>query len=273
MKITTLIEDTCNNPNLTKEHGLSLFLSTCDHRILFDMGQSDQFIKNANSVGIDLSKSDLAIVSHGHYDHGGGLNSFLSVHKSAPVYIRKEAFEPLYAKGPSEKFVGLEPATLNSKSRLVFTEDYHKIDDGLILFSQVDKNNKMPQGNQLLYKLLDHTFHQDDFDHEQNLYVEEDYKKFLFTGCSHSGIVNIVEHFHHLFGSYPDYVIGGFHLFNPVTGQSEEDSFLQEIADFFNKTNAVFYTGHCTGAQAYSYLKNKLSDKIQYLSIGTTINL
>ena len=77
MKITVLLENTSTQSNLTAEHGLSLLIETKPHIILFDMGQSDAFAKNAERLGIDLALVDTAILSHGHYDHGGGLKAFL----------------------------------------------------------------------------------------------------------------------------------------------------------------------------------------------------
>ena len=71
--------------DIISEHGLSLFIETEEHKILFDMGQSDAFIKNALSLGIDIAKVDIAVISHGHYDHGGGLRYFLELNRSAPI--------------------------------------------------------------------------------------------------------------------------------------------------------------------------------------------
>ena len=95
MKITTLIENTSAR-GLPTEHGLSLFVETAEHKFLFDMGQTDLFARNAETLGIALSKVDFAVLSHGHYDHGGGLNTFLALNDHAPVYMSRYAFEPHY---------------------------------------------------------------------------------------------------------------------------------------------------------------------------------
>jgi 7,8-dihydropterin-6-yl-methyl-4-(beta-D-ribofuranosyl)aminobenzene 5'-phosphate synthase len=83
MKISVLCENTTKKENILSEHGLSLFIETEKHKILFDMGQSDAFLKNAKTLGIDLSTVDIAILSHGHYDHGGGLRAFLEYNEKA----------------------------------------------------------------------------------------------------------------------------------------------------------------------------------------------
>ncbi len=79
--------------NLHAEHGLSLYLETGESKMLFDMGQSDAFVANARSLNVNLAAIDFAVLSHGHYDHGGGLRAFFNTNDHAPVYISRHAFE------------------------------------------------------------------------------------------------------------------------------------------------------------------------------------
>ena len=107
MKIVTLLENTASCPGVAPQHGLSLYIETEEWKILFDMGQDDTFAVNAEQLGIDLSKVNLAVLSHGHYDHGGGLAAFLRMNKTAPVYIHTDAFGHYY--NGIEKYIGLDP--------------------------------------------------------------------------------------------------------------------------------------------------------------------
>ena len=111
MKLVTLMEDTTCAPAFACEHGLSFYIETGSSKLLFDMGQTDLFLKNAAMCGVDLSKVDTAFVSHGHYDHGGGLAAFLKINDHAPVYLHEKAFEPHFSHKPEGiKDIGLDVA-------------------------------------------------------------------------------------------------------------------------------------------------------------------
>ena len=111
MKITALLENTTHRTDMKTEHGLSLYIESENLNILFDMGQSANFAENAQKLGIDLSKADIAILSHGHYDHGGGLSEFLKSNDHAPVFIHRDAFLPHY--NGTEKYIGLDSSLEN----------------------------------------------------------------------------------------------------------------------------------------------------------------
>ena len=131
MKITALTENTSEN-DLECEHGLSLFIETERHTVLFDMGQSELFAVNAEKLGLDLKKVDIAVLSHGHYDHGGGLRKFLDINDRAKVYMSRYAFEPHY--NGTEKYIGLDVG-LKNRSQFVYTDGVMEIEDGFTLHS------------------------------------------------------------------------------------------------------------------------------------------
>ena len=96
MKIWTLMENTAAEGNFCAEHGLSFYIETKKHKILFDAGQTEAFAENSKKLGIDLNQVDVAVLSHGHYDHGGGLLRFLELNEKAPVYVSPGAFGEHY---------------------------------------------------------------------------------------------------------------------------------------------------------------------------------
>lgn len=258
MKITCLIENTSINEDIAAEHGLSLFIETAGKKILFDMGQTDAFSHNAAKRGVSLSDVDFAVLSHGHYDHGGGLEAFLGINKKAPVYLNRLAFEPHY--NGKEKYIGLDKSLENS-NRLVYTDDTFDICDGVSLNSCNGKEKIIETDSGGLYKMNGNDFIPDDFTHEQYLLIEENGKKILISGCSHKGIINICEWFR------PDVLIGGFHF-----SKYPLDERILSLAEKLDSYGTVFYTCHCTGAEQFEFMKNKMKN-LNYISAGETINI
>ncbi len=272
MKITSLLENTSTHSGIKSEHGLSLYIETSNKNILFDTGASSLFAENAEKLGIDLGKVDLAILSHGHYDHAGGLKTFLSLNKHAPLYIRKESFGPYYSQREDGEYhyIGIDTDLLNN-NRLILTGALTPIAEGISLFSKVEGSEFVPTGNQSLYRKEGDSYLPDSFTHEQYLLIEEGETKLLVSGCSHRGIVNIVKSAKEHLQTYPTHVIGGFHLYNHRTGEPEKPEALDAIAEILLATKARFSTCHCTGEENYRYLNTNMEDHIAYLAGGDVI--
>ena len=255
MKITALIENTSAH-RLPTEHGLSLFVETADCRFLFDMGQTDLFARNAEALGVDLNTADFAVLSHGHYDHGGGLETFLSLNQQAPVYVSRYAFEPHY--NGTEKYIGLD-RRLAESDRLIFVDEDMNILEGITLFNCMNAPKRMEFGSCGLNMIQDGRMTEEDFRHEQYLLVEENGKRILFSGCSHQGILNIMHWFR------PDVLIGGFHF-----SKLPLDETLKEYAQELDTYPTAYYTGHCTGTEQYRFMKENM-DRLHYLSTGDSL--
>ena len=168
--------------------------------------------------------------------------------------------------------IGLDTALLAEDS-FVFTGDRLVLDGELTLFSNVRGSRYNPSGNVDLLKKWGVGYQRDDFSHEQNLIVKENGKTVLFAGCAHCGIVNILDQMQRDTGLVPDVVVGGFHLFNPNTKQSEDPAIVAEIGKVLLGTGARFYTCHCTGLESYARLKSVMGDSIGYLSGGGIITV
>lgn len=258
MRIVTLVENTARRQDLTAEHGLSLYIETENHKILFDAGQSEAFAENAEKLGVDLTQADLAVLSHGHYDHGGGLAKFLEVNDHAPIFLSPYAFEGHY--NASDKDIGLD-LDLQENDRIRFASEEQQIGEDLTLYSAIPCPEPIqPFGLTVREKGV---LVQEDFRHEQYLLIEEEGKKVLISGCSHRGILNIVQFFR------PDVLIGGFHFMK----MDPEGEALEAAAARLKGYETVYYTGHCTGQNQFDRLKTLMGDQIQELYTGKEIIL
>ncbi|ABG84468.1 MBL fold metallo-hydrolase [Clostridium perfringens] len=273
LRITTLVENTKISDEYENKHGLSFHIETEKHNILFDLGPKNTFLTNAKKLNINLEEVDIVVISHGHNDHGGGLEEFLKINNKAKVYIHKDAFNEYYSMaGIFKKYIGLDKE-LKKNPRIILTEGDMKIDDELYLFSVVENRHKVSKFNKVLYKRVDGMYLEDDFVHEQSLIITENNKNVLMGGCAHNDIRNIIDKAEVIIGKDLDYVISGFHIFNPSTGISESDLFINTLGDNLNKRNTKFYTCHCTGMRAFKMLEEKLQDKIEYISTGQVLNI
>lgn len=268
MKITALLENKTNREDMLTEHGLSLYIETEKHKILFDMGQTDLFAKNAAALGIDLSSVDIAVLSHGHYDHGGGLETFLEINKTAPVYLSRHALEPHFHG--AEKYIGLDVSLANNE-RLIFTDGTTAIEEGLTLYSCHEKVRKHDLGSFGLQVLENGEFLPEDFRHEQYLLIEtpsaesgsdkDQNRTVLFSGCSHKGILDIADWFR------ANVLIGGFHF-----SKLPLDDTLKSFAKYLDTFPTEYYTCHCTGQKQFEFMKQYMHG-LHYLSCGQSIEL
>ena len=257
MKITALLENT-SACGLPVEHGLSLYIETNGLRILFDSGKSTLFAENADRLGVDLAGVDLMVLSHGHNDHGGGLEEFLKRNTAAKVYLNVHAFEQHYKD--EMEYIGLDPA-LKENPRLVFIDRRTEIADGLTVVPASDVVCRIPVDVGNLSMDVGAGVEPEDFRHEQYLLVREEGKTVLFTGCSHIGILNLMEAFR------PDVQVGGFHFMHWETGEQ-----LKEAAEQLNAFDADYYTGHCTGMAQFEYM-SRFMKRLHYLSAGDTVTI
>ena len=259
MKVTVLIENTTPRSDLVAEHGLSLYIETAAHTILFDTGQTGAFADNAAKLGVDLQKVDFCVLSHGHYDHGGGLARFLEVNDHAPVYLGQDGFEPHFSSG---RFIGLD-AALEGNPRLIPVPDRLALADGIPLLSCNELARPFPFDVFGQSVRRNHADFPEDYRHEQYLLLEEGGKTFCFSGCSHKGVRNILHWLR------PDVFFGGFHFIKLDPAGRELSEAARHLAAFPTR----YYTGHCTGQSQFGVLQQALGDRLADLTTRTVITL
>ncbi len=280
MRITSLVENT-SRKGLPVEHGLSLYIETNHGQtILFDMGQSSLFADNAERLGLSIGDVDIAIISHGHYDHGGGLRHFLSLNQKAKIYIHKDAFTPHYSlRDTGLHYIGLD-VSISDHQQIVHCEEHTVLDDRITLFADVNGDCCYPVGNRLLFSVQDGVSGDaqrrinDDFYHEQNLILQTEGKTILFAGCAHRGIVNILRHATDLIGHAPTHVFAGMHLVKSGLSETEEESFIRDLAQYLSSySDCKFFTMHCTGTMQFEMLRRLMGEQIEYLSCGDSVEI
>ena len=273
MRIRMLIENEKldNHPELEKEHGLSMLLSTNGENILFDTGATGKFIDNADKMGINIEDIDTLVISHGHYDHGGGLSRFLERNKKARVIMHSKAREKHYIKVLFKKFDASIPETVfnNYSNRITFIDETTEISRGVFIITDAVKIDPWVKFNKRMLIKKEGKFVADDLKHEITLAVENDKKLVIVTGCSHNGVINMIKSVESKLPGMPiQSVIGGFH----IIGESEQT--VRELGRQLSGFNIEkTYTCHCTGKKSYKVLKDELKERIDYLCTGRDIEL
>ncbi|MBC8452229.1 MAG: MBL fold metallo-hydrolase, partial [Spirochaetes bacterium] len=282
MKIVTLIEDKVvgigdgkNEQNLISRHGLSLYIESNGLKILFDTGPDSSIINNAEQLEIDLSEIDFAVISHGHYDHGGGVPAFCRVNSAAPVYLHKKSYlDSHFSQHPGGSMKNAD-FVIDQKdfNRLVPVDNLPSkrregvyapaLSGNVLLITGFPKEGYIPAGNKNLFsqetgKDIVH----DDFSHEIAMLIRDSGKNILFTGCSHSGVGNMMKRASEILeGDSIDYVIGGFHLIDTERNRANRQKDLQVLVDELTAyPGTQFYTGHCTGKTPLQFLQQKLGE-------------
>ena len=282
MKVTALIENTKleGRDDLTAEHGLALHIQYQGGQILFDTGATGEFVHNAEVLGVDLRGVERVVLSHHHFDHGGGLRRFMEVNAEAPVYLKRNEAGMCYFRlfGIVSRYIGLDLGLLQEQAgRLVVVDEFTEIAPGVFIITEIGRPYPLPKGNRYLFVKGEQGYELDLFEHELVLVVQEDDGLAVFTGGSHRGILNMVDTVAKRFAGRPiKAVFGGFHLiglplFNSMAGSRKEVAAIGR--KMLTYPVEKVYTGHCTGAKAYRVLKEAMGEHLEYLPTGRSVEV
>ncbi len=276
LQITTLIEDNQDEKReLVNEHGLSLFIEADQYNILFDTGQTGDFIKNAEKLGKDLETLDYMIISHGHYDHSGGFKKLVSgLNKYPKLIVGEEFFYPKYKKIDEKtyKYIGNsfdEKFILDHNIPLKkVTEDILYINGRVMFFHHFFRDNDFEKRNEKFYTKRNNLTIHDDFDDEIVLGIVTDRGLVVVTGCSHVGIVNILSTITEKTGMPIYAVIGGTHLVDA------DERRIEKTLDAFREMNIkLIAVSHCTGEEGINRISTEFSDEFIYNITGNVISI
>jgi 7,8-dihydropterin-6-yl-methyl-4-(beta-D-ribofuranosyl)aminobenzene 5'-phosphate synthase len=267
--ITTLVEDTALSDGLLAEHGLSFWIEYGDKQILFDTGQSDILVRNAKALGIDLAEANAIVISHGHYDHTGGLSAILDIAPKATVYLHPAAIEPKFSRKTSGvNSIGMPYLAKKAVKRrhVIWTATPAQIFPGVSVTGQVSRVNNFEDVGGAFF-VDENCKKPDELLDDQTLFIESTKGLVVVLGCAHSGVVNVLDYISNLTSRNKIYaVLGGMHLLKASrmrianTTEAFKKYEIQKIVPL-----------HCTGWKATRELKNTFGDKCSLLSTGGQI--
>jgi 7,8-dihydropterin-6-yl-methyl-4-(beta-D-ribofuranosyl)aminobenzene 5'-phosphate synthase len=277
MKIQVLIDNIascCGSRKLFGEWGLSVYVEFEGKRYLLDTGASHLFAKNAGVMGVDLSKIDMGVLSHAHFDHSDGMARFFALNRTAPFYLRKGAGENCYhahkllGRFTYHEYIGIHKGFLKRfADRIRFAEGDMQIAPNVYLVSHKTPGLEAIGERAHLSVKENGKYRYDSFDHEQSLVFDTPKGLFVMNSCSHGGADNIVKEIEATFPGKKIYaILGGFHLFR------YKDEVVRAFAERLRELDVQkIYTGHCTGNRAFEILREVLGDRAEQMRCGLTI--
>ncbi len=266
IKIITLIENLVYKQGLVAEHGLSLYIETGDKKILFDTGQSGLFMQNATKLGIDIADIDMVILSHGHYDHTGGLYPFLQKNTKAKVYAKNEIFTPKYHD--QSRFIGIGKNEEMLKGRFVPIHTVTEVLPDVFIMPNIAIHNPNDTHFKGMLVKQGSEFVPDEFNDELFLTLKDNGQINIVTACSHRGITNICQTAADYFKLPVNLILGGFHIKECATAQYEE--IINYIKQIQPKNIGVC---HCTGVEKYALMRNDCFSPVFYNFTGYEVLL
>lgn len=270
MKAIILVDNIASE-QLKDEWGLAIFIEYGGKNILLDTGGSKLYLDNAKELDVDIRKVDYGVLSHAHYDHANGMESFFHENKEAKFYLRAGSGENCYLKfGIFSHYIGIRKGTLETyKDRIVFVDGDYELIPGVTLIPHKTSNLAMIGKKNKMYIKKERKWYPDDFSHEQSIVFETEKGLVILNSCSHAGADLII---HEVANTFPDKhiyaMIGGFHLYN--ASHEEVKAFANRVKDTGIEK---VYTGHCTGEKSYRILKEQLGEKLEQFKVGLTIEI
>ncbi|MBL7114787.1 MAG: MBL fold metallo-hydrolase [Kiritimatiellae bacterium] len=271
-RITVLVENSTRGLGLLAEHGLAFWIEIGPQRVLLDTGQSDVLFHNAKRLGITLSDADALVLSHGHYDHSGGVAQLLQNYHKTTVYVHPEALKDKYirtADGKSRQ-IGM-PAnariTLSSYPDIQPSTKPIEVIEGLFITGPIPRLTDFEDTGGPFFLDKDCT-QPDELVDDQAVFIDTPNGIVVILGCAHSGIINTLQYITSLVPERPIHaVIGGTHLVS--ADATRIDKTVQALRQLDIR---YLFPSHCTGFQATAHLWEQFPDRVSIAPVGSVLS-
>jgi 7,8-dihydropterin-6-yl-methyl-4-(beta-D-ribofuranosyl)aminobenzene 5'-phosphate synthase len=266
MKIITLIENVTYKQGLVAEHGLSFYLETENNKIIFDTGQTGLFLQNAEKLGVNIEDIDTLVLSHGHYDHTGGLYQFLERNSKATVYAKKDVFIPKYHG--NNRFIGTIYDETTLTDRIVFVDTITEIGNEIFIMPNIPIHHTIDTHFGGLNSKQGNEFIQDEFTDELFIVIQQKDLINIVTACSHRGITNICKTAVDYFKQPVGLILGGFHM-----KECSPKQYIH-ITNYLRQLSPLSLgVCHCTGVEQFAHFYHNCEARVFYNYTGNEITI
>lgn len=271
-QITCIVENSVSQKALLAEHGLAVWLNYQGHGILFDTGQTLMLLHNANHLTIDFEQAQAIVLSHGHYDHTGGLEAVLTTSSQPIVYAHPNSFSNKYKKIDDGTVIDIgmpglnEAAVRHLAKQLIFTTTPTELYPGLWVTGEIPRQADFEDVGGDFYQDTQCS-RPDQLLDDQAIFFEAREGLVVLLGCAHAGVINTLHYIQTLTGNKTiDAIVGGLHLTSAST-QRVDDTIkaLQQLG-----VKRIF-PGHCTGSYATAQLRQHFSGRCFDFKVATKL--
>lgn len=273
LKLTILAENRAANPHLLAEQGLSILVRSSSGSLLFDTGQTDAFLRNARQLKIDLSKINIIVLSHGHYDHTGGLPFFIEKFGKVKVICHPAIVNKKFKVYPGGRLnIGVpweEHKIRSAGADFIFKTNPAEIMPDIWISGEIPRNSKYEHIDERYQERVLESYIHDELHDDMALILNTVKGLVILLGCGHSGVINTARHAMRIMNNKNIFAImGGMHL-----SHTPKDR-LEQIVGNLKRINPQFIVPlHCTGFEAIDMMFRRFKNRVKLFNVGDTFDL